>query len=317
MRILVAEPGYSQAALALLRTLGEVAYVPERTADIRALVADADVLVVRLAHRVTRDVFDAAPRLKVVATSTTGLDHIDVAEAGRRGVAVLSLRGEVAFLRTVRATPEHTFALLLALLRRIPAAAAAVHAGRWEQDPFQGRELSGKTLGIVGIGRVGTAVAGIARGFGMRCLAYDPHLSAEDITVRGAEPVAFDALLAASDVVSMHVPLADDTVGLLSRERIARLKSGAIVVNTARGRVIDEAALVEALASGAVAGAALDVLAAEEGSGAGTSPLVAYARDHDHVLITPHIAGTTAESLEKTQVFIAQKVIDHCKKNAL
>lgn len=312
-RILVAEPDYYSAeALAVLRTAGEVTHLQDPADSLVAHMADVDVLVVRLGHRVTKAVLDAAPRLKVVATSTTGLDHIDVAELERRGIPLISLRGEVDFLRSVRATPEHTFAILLALLRRIPASVAAVRAGRWEQQPFRGRELSGKTIGIVGIGRVGTAVAGIARGFGMRCLAYDPFLTPEEIAARGAASCEFDGLLAASDIVSLHVPLNDETVGLLSGERIARIKPGAVVVNTARGRVLDENALVVALDSGALSGAALDVLGTEQGSGGvQTSPLIPYAVTHDNVLITPHIAGTTIESLDKTQLFIAKKVTDH------
>ena len=307
-RILNAEPDrYSPRARAALE---EVADVTEEALDRDGLmraIPGYDALIVRLAHRVDGALFDAAPRLRVVATATTGLDHIDLKAARDHGVEVLSLRGENEFLRGVVATAEHTFAILLGLLRKIPSASASAQRGEWDRDAFRGRELDGRRLGIVGLGRIGERVARYGMAFGMEVRAYDRYREAwpEDVI----RMPTLETLLETADVLSIHVPSNEDTKGLIGRRQLSRLPAGAVVVNTARGAVLDGAALADFVKSGRIAGAAVDVVEGETGPGGlAADPLILAARDSDHVLVTPHIGGATHESMEKTEVFMARKL---------
>lgn len=309
-RIVVAESlGFSPAAAEALRALGSVTFADADRAELLRLAAGADLLWVRLRHRVDAELLAAAPRLRAVVSPTTGLNHIDLEEAARRGVAVLSLRGEVEFLRTVRATAEHTVGLLLALLRRIPRAAAHVEQGGWDRDPFRGGELYGKVAGVVGYGRLGRIVAGYLGAFGMRVLAADPCVEPEALEP-GVALVPLEGLLAEADVVTLHVSLSAATEGLFGAAQLAAMKPGALFVNTARGELVDEAALLAALEGGRLGGAALDVLAHERSGGMGHSPLVRYAATHDNLVITPHIGGATRESMEKTEAFMAGRLAE-------
>lgn len=313
LHILIAEAAdYSPEALATYRALGEVRAEPAGSrARLLELVPWADVLVVRLRHKLDREVFDAAPRLKAVVTPTTGLDHIDTAEAARRGIAVLALKGETDFLRTIPATAELTWGLLLALVRRLPAACASVRDGRWQRDAFRGRDLRGRTLGIIGYGRVGAMVAGYGTAFGLRVLVHDLQPVAAPA---GLEWCDLDDLLARADIVSVHVPLLPATIHLLGAPQFAQMKPGAILLNTSRGEVLDEAALRAALESGHLAGAALDVLSGERGDDSAWMeghPLVRHARTHENLLITPHIGGATLDSMQMTEAFMARKLAHH------
>lgn len=308
MRILNAEPeGYSEEARAILRGLGRLDEGPLDRARLLEVIGCYDVLIVRFGHEVDREVMDAGQRLRVIVSATTGLDHIDVEYARGRGIAVLSLQGEEEFLGTISATAEHTWALLLALVRRVPAASAAVRAGEWDRDRFRGRTLAGLRLGIVGLGRLGRMVAGYGRAFGMRVAAYDPWAEVWPEGVERRE--ALPDLLTSSDVLSLHVPLNAETQGLLGERELALLPEGAVVVNTSRGELLDEAALVAALERGRLAGAALDVISGERDPGArARSPLLAYARSHDNVIVTPHLGGATGEAMAATEVFMAKKL---------
>lgn len=311
VRILNAEPGgYAPEARALLERCGALT---ERELDRAGLLAELrgyEVLIVRLAHQIDREVLEAAPRLRAIVSATTGLDHIDLDEAAARGVAVLSLRGETAFLRGVTATAEHTWGLLLALTRRLVPAAAAVARGEWDRDALRGHDLAGQALGIVGLGRIGSMVARYGRAFGMEVAAFDPH---RDSWPEGVERRAsLEALLPDSRVLTLHVPLAPDTERLVGRRELARLPAGALLVNTSRGAVVDEGALLEALESGHLAGAALDVVPDErDPARRARSPLLAYAARHENLLITPHLGGATHESMAKTEVFMARKLLHH------
>ncbi len=310
LRIVVAESdGFSPVAAERLRGLGEAVFADADRAELPALVRDADVLWVRLRHRIDADALAAAPRLRAIVSPTTGLNHIDLDEAARRGVAVLSLRGETEFLRTVRATAEHTVALLLALVRRLPAACEHVREGGWNRDAFRGGELYGKTAGVVGYGRLGRIVADYLGAFGMRVLATDPHVRPDEAEP-GVELVPPARLLSEADVVTLHVNLTADTEGFFGAEQMGRMKPGALLVNTARGELLDEAALLEALEQGRLAGAALDVLADERSGGMAGRPLVEYARTHDNLIITPHIGGATRESMANTEIFMAGRLAE-------
>lgn len=308
MRILVAESrGFSPRAADRLAALGEVTLADLDADGLPAAAAGADVLFVRLRNRVDGALLDAAPGLRAVVSPTTGLDHLDLDALGARGVAVLSLRGEHDFLRTVTATAEHTWALLLALLRRLPAASEAARRGDWDRDRFRGRELAGKVLGVVGLGRLGSMVARYGEAFGMTVVAHDPYREGWPDGVGRA--ATLEALLARSDVVSLHVPLNEETRGLVGAAALAAMKPGAVLVNTSRGGVVDEAALVEAVLSGRLAGAALDVVAGEgTPGGPAASPAVRLAVGDDRVLVTPHVGGATLESMENTEIFMAEKL---------
>ena len=258
-------------------------------------VGGCDALIVRLGHLVDDELLGAAAGLGVVATATTGLDHIDLRAAARRKVEVLSLKGETEFLMGVTATAEHTWALLLALIRRLPEAAMDVRRGGWQRDLFRGREL-GRTLGVVGFGRLGRMVAGYGVAFGMKVVVTDPVLPA--VLPVGVLATSLDGVLADADVVSLHVPLAAETTGLIDARAFSKMRLGSVLINTSRGEVVDAAALVAALDSGRLAGAALDVVGGER-QGAGSMvdhPLIAYAARHANLLITPHIGGATWDS---------------------
>lgn len=306
-RILVGEPvRFSPRALAILRSAGSVETRQLSRDNLAAAFSDYDVVWVRLANRVTPEILGPAPRCRILVTATTGLDHIDVDSCAERGISVMSLRGEHEFLKEVRATAEHTIAMLLALLRRIPEAVDSVRGGIWDRDRFHGRELYGKTAGVAGLGRIGQIVARYYQAFGMRVLAYDPYATSPDPGVQLVSTL--QELAASCDVLSIHVSYSAATHGLINSAVFERINRGAVLVNTARGQVVDELALLGALRSGLLAGAALDVLDGEPEID-GAHPLVEYAREHPQLLITPHIGGNTAESFEKTEVFLARKVV--------
>ncbi len=309
-RILNLEPeNYSAEALTILQTLGEVESGPLSRAELLARVGGYEVLIVRLAHQIDRQVLGRARRLKVIVSATTGLDHIDLDAAAAQGIAVLSLRGETEFLRRIPATAEHTWALLLALVRRIPAAHASVLDGEWQRDRFRGLDLAGKTLGLLGLGRIGEKVARYGLAFGMTVLAYDPYRSD---WIAGVERLSAQAdLLRRSQVFSIHVPLEARTENLIGAPELALLPPGALLINTARGQMLDESALLAALESGHLGGAALDVLRDERRGSLVESPLVHYARLHDNLILTPHIGGATRESMAATEIFMAHKLRAH------
>lgn len=308
VRVLNAEPlGYAVEARRILEPIGEIVEAAVGREELLRMLPAFDVLIVRLGHRVDREMLDAGPRLRAIATATTGLDHVDVHEARARGIQVISLRGEEEFLQGIPATAEHTWALLLALVRRVPAAARSVLAGEWDRDAFPGRELAGKRLGIVGLGRVGSMVARYGLAFGMEVAAWDPREDRRAHDVERASDLA--SLLRRSDVLTLHATLGPETARMIGPEEFHLLPRGAVLVNTARGALVDENTLVEALAEGRLAGAAVDVLEGErEPDRRRRSPLVEWARSHDNVIVTPHVGGATEESMGKTEVFIARQL---------
>jgi D-3-phosphoglycerate dehydrogenase / 2-oxoglutarate reductase len=308
VRIVVAESrGFPCEAAEVLGRIGEPIFADLDRQRLVAAVKEADVLWVRLRTQIDAEVMAAAPRLKIIVTPTTGLNHIDLEEAERRGIRVLSLRGEVDFLREVRATAEHTLALVLALLRNIPAAVVHVQDGGWNRDPFKGRELYGKTIGVVGYGRLGRIVARYLAGLDTQVLAADPYIDQSNVD-SGITLVALPELLRRADAVTLHVNLSSATRGFFGREQFSVMRPGAWFFNTSRGELVDEGALLAALQSGHLAGAALDVLCHEDSDGMKAHPLVAYAREHGNLIITPHLGGCTVESTEKTELFLAKKL---------
>ncbi|MDY7092270.1 MAG: NAD(P)-dependent oxidoreductase [Acidobacteriota bacterium] len=272
-----------------------------------------EAIFLRLGLALDARALDAGGELRFAVTPTTGLDHIDLAAAEERGVEVLSLRGETEFLATVRTTAEHTWALLLASMRHLVPALEDVRRGSWRREPFLADELDGNTLGILGLGRLGRIVAGYGVAFGMEVLAHDIDPDAFRSAPAAVAARSRDELLAQADVVSVHLPLDETTAGYLDADALSRMRRGAVLINTARGELVDEEALLEALESGRLAAAGLDVLAgdsrwSEQGPGA-EHPLVRYAREHENLLLTPHMAGYGRNAIARTRLFMIEKFL--------
>ena len=308
----MAEPdAFSPRALALLQRVADVVCDPVPPARVADALSSYDVFWFRLGYRLDAATLEQASRCSIVATPVTGLDHIDLEVCDRLGIRVISLQGEQHFLRDVRATAELTLALTLALSRRLPEAMADVLTGGWNRDAFRGHELFGKTVGLVGVGRLGTIVAGYFAALGMRVLGYDPHA----VPASGVEYLGdLRSLVAASDVVSLHATYDRTTHHMIDAEVLAAVRPSAVLVNTARGGLIDEKALLDALRARRLAGAALDVLQ-DEPQITADHPLVAYAREHGNLLLVPHIGGKTEESMEKTEAFLAERVIEALRES--
>jgi D-3-phosphoglycerate dehydrogenase len=262
-------------------------------------IADADALIVRSATKVTADLLAKAPKLRAVGRAGVGVDNIDLEAATKRGVLVMSTPGGNAV-----SVAEHTFALMLSLARQVPRLDKAIHEGRWEKSSAAGTEVRGKTLGLIGLGRIGSEVAVRAGAFDMRVLAYDPFISEAAAREMSVELVPLEQLLAESDFVSLHTALSPATHNLISNANIQKMKNGARLINAARGELVDETALAEALKSGKLAGAAVDVFAEEPPK---HSPLVGLT----NVIGTPHVAGSTAEAQEEVGTQVAVQIKDY------
>ena len=308
LRILNAEPeGYSAEARAILSELGEVVEERIHQDDLSQQVQKCDVLIVRLRLRVKRNIIESAPRLKGIVSATTGLDHIDVEAAREHGVAVLSLKGETDFLKGTPATAEHTWGLLLSLMRKIPQSIQHVREGLWDRDQFRGNELLGKRLGVIGLGRIGEKIARYGLAFEMQVGGYDPYR--ENWIDNVQRFTSLEDLLRWSQIVSIHIPLNDETTGMLSKHECSLMRQGAYLINTSRGAVIDEAAICNSLESEKLAGVAVDVLEIEQPiESRQKSPLLQYASNCNNIIITPHIGGATLESMTRTEVFMAEKL---------
>jgi D-3-phosphoglycerate dehydrogenase len=267
-------------------------------ADLRAIIASYDGLAVRSATKVTRELLDVATNLKVVGRAGIGVDNVDVRSATARGVVVMN----TPHGNTIT-TAEHAIAMMFALARQIPEASASTKAGKWEKNRFMGVELTGKTLGLVGCGNIGSIVADRAIGLKMRVVAYDPFLNEKRAMELGVEKVEFDDLLARADIITLHTPLTDATRNLISREALAKTQRGVRIINCARGGLVDELALAEAIQAGHVAGAALDVFEIEPAT---QSPLFGL----ENVVCTPHLGAATAEAQENVALQVAEQMSD-------
>ncbi len=304
-RLLIAETkSFSPAALAALRQHFEVELIDIHQNDLGKAMADYDVVWFRLGHRLGAAHLPENLRCHTIVCPATGLDHIDEAACREKSIQILSLRGEKEFLRSIRATAELTIGLALALLRKIPQAAAHVHAGGWARDLFQGQELFGKTVGIAGMGRLGKICARYFQAFGCNLLAYD--LVPFELEAVEACP-SLEDLVSRVDLLSIHINYGPSSHHLFDEALFSKFKPGSFLLNTARGAIIDSAALVRFLENGQLAGAALDVIENEHDWQG--SPLIGYAKQHDNLLITPHIGGNTRESFEKTELFLAEKLV--------
>ncbi|TMK84235.1 MAG: phosphoglycerate dehydrogenase [Actinobacteria bacterium] len=298
LRVLVTEP-LSEGGQDLLRREFEVDVRPDLAAEgLAEAIAPYAALIVRSQTKVTADVLERAENLRVIGRAGIGLDNVDVETATRRGVMVVN-----APQSNIVSAAEHTIALLLAQARNIPQADASIKAGKWERARFQGVELHGKTLGVLGLGRVGTMVAQRAEAFGMRIVAFDPYVSRERARSLGVELMPnLEAVLVQADFVTIHLPLTTETEGLIGERELALMKDGARIVNTSRGGIIDERALVAAVRDGKLGGAALDVFEQEPVPKA--HPLLVY----ESVVATPHLGASTAEAQDKAGATIAEMV---------
>jgi D-3-phosphoglycerate dehydrogenase len=292
LAVLASEPGWE------ILTHDDVAKLPGKLPE---ALANADALVVRSAVQVDDALLEHAPKLRVIGRAGVGVDNIDADSATRRGIVVMNTPGANAV-----AVAELTLGLMLALARKLPLANSTMHAGKWEKKSLQGVELRGKTLGILGLGRIGLEVARRAQGFGMTLIAHDPFVSAAVAREAGIKLVSTEELFAESDYLSLHVGLTPQTTGIINERTIATMKKGVRILNCARGELIEEAALVAALQSGQIGGAALDVFTVEPPK---DSPLAGL----PNVILTPHIAGSTDEAQEAIGIQLARQVREYLK----
>lgn len=271
-----------------------------------AEIKDADGVIVRSATRITSDLMDNATRLRVIGRAGVGVDNIDVKAATEKGIVVMNAPDG----NTIT-TAEHTIALLVSMARNVPQAHAKLQAGIWDKKSFVGVELNGKTLGVVGLGRIGKHVAKIAKGFGMEILAFDPFVSIEQAKEMGIELGNLDEVLSKADFITIHTPVTDETRGILGREAFAKMKKGVRLVNCARGGLVDEKALLEAIENGTIAAAAMDVFAQEPLPA--DSPLLG----NDKIITTPHLGASTTEAQEGVALTVAEQMRDYLSTGTL
>ncbi len=267
--------------------------------ELKAIIGTYDGLAIRSSTKVTKDILDAATNLKVIGRAGIGVDNVDIPAASSKGVVVMN----TPFGNSIT-TAEHAIALMFALARQLPEADASTQAGKWEKNRFMGVEVTGKTLGLIGAGNIGSIVASRALGLRMKVAAFDPFLTPERAIEMGVEKVTLDELLAKADFITLHTPLTDQTRNILSRENLAKTKKGVRIVNCARGGLIDEVALKEALDNGHVAGAALDVFAVEP---AKESPLFGT----PNFISTPHLGASTSEAQVNVALQVAEQLSDY------
>jgi len=286
------ESGWNAVQLAI-GNQARLMHVPSQQEALAAALGAADGLVdAAIRVPLTDAMVRAAPRLKVVSCASTGTDHVERGEVDRRGIVVRSLMDSPDVIRGLTPAAELSWALVLACARKLPAALAHVRDGGWEREKFPGLMLNGRQLGLIGCGRIGGWMARYAVAFGMRVVGYDPHCVEWPATI---ERRSCEELMETSDIVSVHVPLTTETRGLISAVLLNRIKPGAILINTSRGAIVDEAALLACLQSGRIGAAGLDVLNGEPV--VATHPLVEYARSHDNLLITPHCGGYSPDAV--------------------
>jgi D-3-phosphoglycerate dehydrogenase len=271
--------------------------------ELKRILGNYHGLVIRSATKVTKELLETATQLKVIGRAGTGLDNVDVAEATRRGIVVMNTPGGNSI-----ATAEHTISMIMAAHRHIPQAVASMKEGKWEKKKFQGREMTGRTLGIIGLGKIGALVAKLAgRGLKMNVLGYDPVTTAEAASQMGVTIATLDEIFRRCDIITVHTPLNDETRDMVDADAFAAMRNGVIIVNCARGGIINEDALLAALESGKVAAAALDVMTV---SPPGKHPLVM----HPKVIMTPHLGASTGEAQINVAVAIAEQIIDYLEQ---
>ncbi len=273
--------------------------------ELKNIIGNYDGLVIRSATKVSEDLLNAATRLKVVGRAGVGLDNVDIAAATKRGIIVMNTPGG-----NVITTAEHAIGMLLALSRNVPEGTASLKAGRWDKKKLQGREVFNKILGVIGFGKIGSTVADLARGLKMQVIVHDPFVKPEQIEKAGFESVSLEELFRKSDYITIHVPKLKETTGLLDKGAFEQMKDGVMIVNCARGGIVNEDDLYAALQSGKVAGAALDVFESEP---PGICPLI----KHERLVCTPHLGASTHEAQTKVAIDVASQIIDYLKYDTI
>ena len=312
-RVLIAEPEFfSSNAIALLEEVATVHCQALEQHDIGRALEEYDVIWVRLRLQVRENDIPAIPRCNFIVSATTGTNHLDLVKLKQSGIDVLCLREEREFLETIGVTAEHTLGLILALARLLPAAVnSVVQSGLWDRNSFRGVELYRKTAGIVGLGRLGKKMARYLSALGMEVIGWDPYAPSVDGVCKA---LSLDALLQESHVITIHIPLNNETKRMFNAECFKKIRSGAFFINTSRGELIDENALLDALCTGRIGGAALDVLSGEPEINL-NNHLVRYAASHNNLIITPHIGGAVEGVMgrcEEHMAYIVLKKLQCC-----
>ena len=290
---------------AFLDEVADVTYAEPDQDRLLDMIPGFDAYFGHFHIQVTREVIERGTALKAVASPTTGTDHIDIIAAKEHGVEVVCIKTEYELLDTFTATAELAWGLLISCLRKLPAAAGRAKNGHWDRDLFTGNQVSGKTLGILGYGRLGRMVGEYGKAFRMNVQACD----LKEINAEGIRQVGFDELVSTSDVLSLHIHLTPETHHIINCDVFQKMKDGAVLINTSRGALIDEEAFVEALESGKVAAAGLDVIDGEWNENLREHPLIRYAAENDNLVIVPHIGGSTVESNRDARMFTARKLM--------
>ncbi len=309
IKILVTEPEFfPEDFFKILQSLeSSVVKIFDKDSLVKEIV-DTDILIIRVGTTVDKELLDRAKQLKLIASATTGLNHIDLEYTKEKEIEVFNPVGYAT-----ESTAEHTFALILTLARKIPWAFQSVIVGEWERHKFSGVQLSGKVLGIIGLGRIGKQTAKYALAFGMKVLTYDPYITKETAADAGSEMVSFEELLSKSDFITVNVALTPETQDMINKNIFNKMRKSAMLINTSRGAVINENDLVEALEYGKISGASLDVFVAE--SLPVNSPLITYSKSHNNLLLTPHIGGSTDQSMRNACDCILAKLKEFLEKS--
>jgi D-3-phosphoglycerate dehydrogenase / 2-oxoglutarate reductase len=295
---------------AFLEENADLVVVPADEAALPELIDGYDAYFGHIHVRVTREVIQNGTQLKAVASPTTGTDHIHIAACVDAGVEVVCIKHDLSLLETFTATAELAWGLLISCVRELPAAHGRATSGHWDRDLFTGHQLAGKTLGILGYGRLGKMVADYGNGFRMRVIAND----IKKIESEGVESVDFETLLRESDVLSLHIHLTSETESIIGRDEIAKMKHGAVLINVSRGALVDEAALIEALEDGRLGGAGVDTITDEWSEDLANHPMIRYAANHRNLIVSPHIGGSTYESNHDARMFTVRKLIAYLDK---
>ena len=316
-RVLNTEPErFSNEQLLNLRNICDSTNINCEREKLLKLIKDYNGLLIGLKIKIDKEILLESKKLKFIATPTTGLNHIDTDFAASLGIKILSLKGENEFLSSISATAELTWGLLLALVRKIPAANEHVRQGFWDRNKFYGHELRSKTLGIIGYGRLGKMVANYGRSFGMNIIVHDIR----DLSDENVQCVELSKLLESSDVITIHVPLSSQTINMIDTTLIDKIKYGTILINTSRGEILDEACILKSLMNGRLKGVATDVLRNEtsiDPNWLKSSELGQFSINHNNLIITPHIGGVTFESVKKTNEFIINKIKKYVQNNLI
>lgn len=309
IRILNSEPSnYCDEAKGILKSFAQVDYTPLNSSEIIDKISEYEILIVRIKNSVDKKILKKAKRLVAVATATTGTNHIDEYEMQKKGIEVISLKGETEFLRGIYSTAEHTILLILSLMKNFRLATQFIDNNKWYSPELRGQELHKKKIGIVGFGRLGKMVAKMCKSFGMKISAYDKDESTNFPDY--VKKCSLGKLLRTSDILTIHIPLNKRNKGFIDKNKIDMMKDDAIIINTSRGDVIDEDYLVESLIKNKIRGAGLDVISDEgiAGFDPKDSKIIQFSKKNHNLIITPHIGGASLDAINKTDIFLAKKI---------